>query len=105
MPFDLILFGAVVVVGSGMGFLGRRRSGGLLIIDLGIKALGDGGDLGSLAAEVVGDEEEGEDGAYDGGEQGNGNGGKEGDRWGWIGRHFRVDFAGNERKRSDFVEV
>lgn len=74
------LVGGCVVVGSGMGFLGGRRTGGLLIIDLGIKVLGDGGDLGSLATEVVGDEEEGDNSAYNGGEQGNGDGGDEGDR-------------------------
>lgn len=66
----LILVGHVRVR-SGMGFSRLRRLRGLGSGGggLGIKGGSDGGDLRSLAAEVIGEEEEGENAADDGGKQ------------------------------------
>lgn len=68
-----------VGVRSGMGFSCRRRLRGIGSDGLGFcrgSGGGEGGDLRSLAAKVVGEEEEGEDAADDDGEQGDGDCGK-----------------------------
>lgn len=58
-----------------MEFSRRRRLGGLGGSGGGLGVgIGDGGDLRSLAAEVVGEEEESEDAADYDREQGDGNG-------------------------------
>ncbi|RZS07079.1 hypothetical protein BHM03_00037840 [Ensete ventricosum] len=69
---------------GGDGGGGGRRFGGVRLL----KRLGgsDTGDLGSLAAEVISEEEEDKDTADDGGEKGHGEGGEVCRRHRWIGR-------------------
>lgn len=77
VPFVLVLVGGVGVgsrvglAGGGGGRLRRLVGGGLRE-----SGVSDRGDLGSLAAEVVGEEEGGKDAADDGGEEGYGDGGE-----------------------------